>query len=142
MSINTYVPDDTKILHIAKVDFSRRVSPEKIHLVQYDSGIPVVAVELYNNGKIYILPDSTDLEVKVRWGITNTKFIHKDILGCNEERNKVYFEIDSDLTDIPGTFNPILELVENSNENIGILGSSPMIFIIERNPIPKEMEEI
>lgn len=140
MSIITYVPNENKIVHETKVDFSKRVVPETIQLVQYDSGIPIIAVSLYLNGQVYSILDDIALAMKVRWSKTGQPFVHKDILGCNAARTIAYVGIDSEMTDIYGEYNPVLELVETVNNIDKRMGSSSFPVIVNRNPITKEME--
>lgn len=130
MGIDIYTPDSNKIVHKTKVDFMRRIIPETIYLVQHDSLIPVVEVKLYSNGVPFLIPDNEGVEMSVRWG----DGIKKDILGCNVNRSIIYFDIDSEMSNKFGLFNPILELVVT--ETTQKLGSSPMIFSIDENPIP------
>ena len=107
MGIDIYMPDSNKIVHKTKVDFMKRIIPETIYLVQYDSLIPVIEVRLYSNGTPFIISDNEGVEMSVRWG----DGIKKDILGCNVNRNIIYFDIDSEMSNKFGLFNPILELV-------------------------------
>lgn len=130
MGMQQYTPDSNKIVHKTKVDFMRRIIPETIYLVQYDSLIPVIEVKLYSNGVPFIIPDNEGAEMSVRWG----DGIKKDILGYNVNRSIIYFDIDSEMSNKFGLFNPILELVVT--ETTQKLGSSPMIFNIDENPIP------
>lgn len=136
MGIDIYTPDSNKIVHKTKVDFIKRIIPETIHLVQYDSIIPVVEVSLYFNGDVYTIDDNENVSMKIRWGRKYEEpFVIKDILGCNNSRDKIYFSIDSDMTHEFGFFNPILELVVNNDSTKQRLGSSAMIFEVDSNPI-------
>ena len=135
MGINTYTPDSNKIVHKTKVDFVKRIVPERIHIVQYDSVIPVIAVNLYTNGDIQVLPNDPLIDMKVRWSKNGRDFTHKDILGCNQARNIVYFSIDSEMSEQYGVYYPILELVVPVNDTFDRVGSSSMIFEVHQNPI-------
>ena len=133
MGIDIYTPDSNKIIHKTKVDFIKRIIPETIYLVQYDSLIPIIEVDLYSNGIPFIIPDNEGVEMSVRWD----NGIKKDILGCNLDRSTVYFDISQEMSNKFGLFNPILELVVHVNEITQKLGSSKMIFNIDENPIPE-----
>jgi len=138
MGIDIYTPDLRNIVHETKVDFMKRIIPRTVHIVQYDSLIPVIKVLLYLNGSKYSIVDDPNVEMKVRWSKKgNLSFIEKDILGCNSTRDAIYFSVDSDMTNDFGTFNPILELVVPVNDTLNRVGSSPMIFEIDANPIPE-----
>ncbi len=133
MCIDIYMPDSNKIVHKTKVDFMKRIIPETIYLVQYDSLIPVIEVRLYSNGVPFIISDNEGVEMSVRWG----DGIKKDILGCNPDRSTIYFDISQEMSNKFGLFNPILELIVQINETTQKLGSSKMIFNIDENPIPE-----
>lgn len=133
MGINVYIPDSNKIIHKTKVDFMKRIIPEEIYLVQYDSLIPIIEVDLYSNGIPFVIPDNESVEMSIRWN----NGIKKDILGCSPDRSTIYFDISQEMSNKFGLFNPILELVVHTNETTQKLGSSKMIFNIDENPIPE-----
>ena len=139
MSISTYIPDDTKIIHKTKVDFRARLNNNTINLVQYDRVIPVLAIELYSNNNKYVLPDDANLEGKIRWGRTKTNQHVKDILGCNADRDVIYVTVDQDMTDIHGSYDAIIELVVPVNNTYNRMGSSPIKIVVDANPV-QEME--
>jgi len=125
----TYTPADDRIVHNAVVDFCKRSISKPVHIVQYDSGLPVLAVNLYLNGNEYIIPVNT--EANIRFSKNDGSFVYNPALGCNEERNTVYFEITQQMTARKGSFSPIVELKVNDN----IAGSSNIEIEIDRNPI-------
>lgn len=129
MAITTYVPDSSLILHETKVDFIKRDIVEYVHVVQYDKNLSLLAIELYMDGEVYTLPP--DSFVKIRWGKEDHTFVYKDALGCNEERNIVYFEVDQQMSYFYGAHYPILELAIDGN----FAGSSPVPVFVDRNPI-------
>lgn len=120
---------ELNIMHYAKVDFASRMNTDVIFLVQYDRSLPIVEVELFFNGLIYVIPENA--EIKVRWGKRDHTYIYKDVIGCNPERTKVYFDIDEQMTYFDGEANPILELRITSM----VAGSSYIPVFIDRNPI-------
>ena len=134
MGIQTYIPDQSRIVHVTKVDFGLRKIQEPIHLVQYDNRIPIIAVSLYINGGLFVIP-AEDTEIKVRWAKKDHTFIYKDILGCNVARTVVYFEVDEQMSYYDGAHNPILELLEPNGANFDTAGSSSIPIIIDRNPV-------
>ena len=127
-----YTVKDHDIVHETSVDFVLRSVSKEVHLVQYDSLLPIVKVDLYENGERYILP--SDAEVSLRLGKVDHTFVYKRVLGCNEERNAVYFNIDGSITTIDSKIIAVLELMINGNT----AGSSPIKIIIDRNPIQEE----
>ena len=140
MGVPIYAPDSLKIVHVTKVDFSRRHTQEPLYLVQYDREIPVIQVHLYLNGNVYSIPAGETVDVKVRWGKDDSHFVHKDILGSNEARTIVYIGVDLEMTKNPGVYNPILELVVPINDTINKSGSSPFKVVVEQNPIENTEE--
>jgi len=143
MSIEEYTPGSFVIIHNAIVDFSRRVIQKPIMLVQYDALIPVIEVSLYKNGKKYSLPEPDesspgsidDINMKVRWCKKDKTYVYKDILGCNEDRNIIYFNISSDMSCDYGMFEPILEIIIKFEELEYKVGSSTIPIIFDRNPV-------
>ena len=140
MGVITYTPDSNKIVHVTKVDFAKRILPKTIQLVQYDSVIPVIAVNLYLNDEDYTIPEGVDIDMMVRWSKTGKPFVHKDILGCNASRNIAYVGIDSTMTNEYGEYNPILELVVLEDTVEKRMGSFPFKVIVSKNTI-EETEE-
>lgn len=127
--MNTYIPNQNDIIHETSVDFVLRPCTKEIHIVQYDKSLPVIKVELFRNGERYVLPENAAVNVRV--GKLDHTFVYSSILGTNEERNVVYFEISYQMTTIPGRIWPVLEVIENAK----VACSSPLCFIIECNPI-------
>ena len=62
MSVSTYVPDSTKILHIAYADFVSRQIGRTVHVVQYDDSLPLLAVKLFSDGQPYTIPSNANLK--------------------------------------------------------------------------------
>ena len=129
MSVIQYIPSPSNIVHDAKVDFRQRIIQPVIHIVQYDKSLPIVAVKLYNNGIAYALP--VDADVSVRWGKRDHTFVYNAVLGCNVDRNIVYFEITEQMTVFYGEHNPIIELRVGDT----LASSGYISFYIDRNPI-------
>ncbi len=127
--MNIYTVKDTDIVHKTSADFITRWCAEEVHIVQYDDVQPIVAVELFMNSVKYILPDG--YEANLRFGKKDRTFIYKPVLGCNTERNTVYFNVDEQMSLLHGKVNPIIELTYNGS----VVGSSPIPFVVDRNPV-------
>ena len=54
MSMETFTPSETDIVHRTRVDLILRPVQNTIHIVQYDDGLPLIEVELYRNGSVYL----------------------------------------------------------------------------------------
>lgn len=130
-----YSPPSTAQIKRCSVDFDLRREPPKIYLVQYDKTLPVVEVALNKGGTAYQLPE--DAEVNIRMGKRNKLAVYNPVLGCNEDRDRVYVEITTQMTTQDGVFDPILELLVGG----GIAGTSPIQFIVQRNPVQDDAVE-
>lgn len=130
-----YSPPSTAQIKRCSVDFDLRREPPKIYLVQYDKTLPVVEVALNKGGTAYQLPE--DAEVNIRMGKRNKLAVYNPVLGCNEDRDRVYVEITTQMTTQEGVFDPILELMVGG----GIAGTSPIQFIVQRNPVQDDAVE-
>jgi len=133
MKVSTYIPEPYKIIHNTSVDFSIRRIEKPVHIVQYDKQLPIIAVSLYLNGKKYAL--DLNMEAKVRWSKQDGTYIYKYVLGCNQERNIVYFEIDDQMSYFYGRCEPVIELFIVDNGVGKKANSSPIYIEIDRNPI-------
>lgn len=121
-----------RIFHETSANFgdkARVVQP--VHIVQYDKSMPIVCVKLYNNGLPYVLPNSV-AAVTIRWGKSDRTFVIKDVLGTNEERTAVYFDVDEQMTVLYGEANPIIEIKLDDGV---VSGSTSIPFRIDRNPV-------
>ena len=132
--LKEYTPDETKIIHTGSVDFNSRSNMVRpIHLVQYDDTLPIMALTLYNSGKIYSVPEK--YTSNIRFMKKDGTYILNPALGCNTERNVLYFEVTQNMTFVHGTFNPIIDLAD---ENAHVAGSSAFTVIIDQNPVQED----
>jgi hypothetical protein len=127
--MDIYTVKDTDIVYETSVDFGTRQVPQDIHIVQYDSSQPIIAVELYKNGRVFKLP--AGYEANVRLGKKDRTFVYKAVLGCSSDRATLYFKIDEQMTLLDGRVGPIIELAYSGS----VVGSSPIPICIDRNPI-------
>ena len=130
MTLDTYTPKNTQIVHSTSVDFSSRPIGEPVHIVQYDDRIPILAVSLYKDGQVYKVP--TEASANIRWGKPDRKFVYNPAIGISADRSILYFEVTVQMVTVCGSAAPIVEL-EYSDGNA--VGSSPITIIIDRNPI-------
>lgn len=137
MAVTNYTPPSTRIIHWTGVDFNSRPSNfAPVHLVQYDQRLPIIAVDLYNNGQKYILPSNVNANILVE-KIDGT-FVSNPALGCNSERNVLYFEVTYQMLFFSGTIKPVVELKMSDTETSG---SSPITVIVDRNPVQENAKE-
>lgn len=131
--MNIYIEGAHDIIHETSVDFVLRPCSKEVNIVQYDLTLPIVKVNLYKNGERYQLEN--DVEANVRFGKLDHTFVYKAVLGCNAERNAVYFQVDEQMTLIAGRVSPTIELKWEYNNTTGFANSSPIPVVITRNPI-------
>jgi len=128
--MNTYTPSSDRIIHYTYADFTGRLIPRPVHVVQYDSSLPILAVTLYNDGQPYSISETT--EANIRWHKADGNTVYNPALGCNAERGVIYFEITKQMTGAPGTTEPVVELF-GSPTDVACSGSFPVI--IDKNPV-------
>ena len=128
MSVSTYTPDSTKILHTAYADFVSRQIGRTIHVVQYDDSLPLLAVKLFSDGQPYTIPSNAEISIKLG------KFVYNPVLGCDSARHTAYFEITYQMVVLAETVSPIIEVRIGTS----IAASSSIGIIIDRNPIQRE----
>lgn len=130
MSVNTYTPESTKIIHEASVDFMDRTSiGDIVHLMQYDNSLPIIAVKLFSKGSPYSIPNDMDVNVRVRKA--DNTVIYNPVLGCNEDRNVVYVEATLQMCTIEGDAFGIIELINGEV----VAGSGRFNILVDENPV-------
>lgn len=127
--MNVYTPGLDRIIHSTSADFNKRTLPRPVHIVQYDDGIPILAVTLYLDGNQYTIP--ANAEMNIRFGKKDGTFVYNPALGCSSDRHIVYFEITQQMTVFQGRFTPIVEVVIGGD----VAGSGCLDIEIDRNPI-------
>ena len=127
--MNEYIVTQNVIIHETSVDFVLRSVGKEVHLVQYDNLLPVIKVNLYNNGEKYILPN--EAHVNLRFGKVDRTFVYEEALGCNHDRDAVYFAVTDQMTVINSTVAPVVEIVIGTDHS----SSSSFKVIIDKNPI-------
>ena len=132
----TYVPVE-KIIHTTKVDLNYRNNiPDQIHLVQYDSYIPVIKIDLYNCGEPFAV---NAMEcVNVRWFKPDATFVYNPALGVTADRKSVYIAITQQMTAAYGTAKAIVEILRGSDS---LVGTATFEVVIDRNPVGEDAIE-
>ena len=133
MGVSNYTP--TGISHATSVDFSKRSVNQPVHIVQYDRSLPILAVSLYNNGQLYRLSESMD--VNIRLGKPDRTFVYNKALGCDSTRTIVYFEITQQMSLFDGEFYPVIEIMDGER----IANSSTIYLVVDRNPVQHDYIE-
>lgn len=133
--VTIYSPSATAQIKHCAVDFDLRREPVPIHLVQYDKTLPILEVALYKGSVPYRLPE--DAEANVRMGKRNNLIVYNPVLGCGENRDRVYIAITPQMTTQEGIFDPIVEVLVDG----GLAGTSPMRLVVDRNPAQEDAIE-
>lgn len=134
--MKTYVPDtSSRIVHYTSVDFTKRTVQTPIHLVQYDSSLPIIAITLMEGTNAYSLPANGVAEL--RYGKNDYTFVIADALGQSADSTIVYFEITYQMTVESGEHHPVVSIWVDDK----IAASSTINIIIDRNPVQNEQIE-
>lgn len=138
MSLNTYTPDSTKIVHEATVDFKTRSSVGPVvHLVQFDNSLPIIAVKLYSDGIPYKIPTSMNANVKVRKP-DNTS-VYNPLLGCSSDRSIAYVEVTAQMCAVDGDLFAVIEVLNDAGTVIA--SSSAFNLLVDVNPVNSDTIE-
>lgn len=124
----TYTPTATEIVHTTKVDFRRRPIVEAIHLMQYDSGMPIIAAELYSDGLSFQAPSGST--IKLRFNDRHGATVYSSALGTDSTGHIVYFRVTSEMTQTSGARFPVIELTYGDTKACSsdipiLIGSTP-----------------
>lgn len=132
-----YTPSTYKIVHNTSVDFRSRSVNQPVHLVQYDDTLPIIAVKLYADGSSFSVNPGDNTELELRFGKLDNTFSIIKTLGLDNSKTIAYFEISPQMTLYHGDYYPVLSLTYDKT----VAASSPIHFIIDRNPVQNGMIE-
>lgn len=124
-----YTPDSNRVVHYTYADMTARQIVRPVHLVQYDQGLPIIAVKLYNDGLEYTIP--TNATVNIRCGKVDGNFVYNPALGWSSDMHTVYFEVTEQMTAVAGEMSPIVEIELNNK----IVSSGAIAIQIDFNPV-------
>ena len=130
--MGVYTPDSNRVVHHTYADMTARQIVRPVHLVQYDQGIPIIAVKLYTDGLEYTIP--TNATVNIRCGKGDGNFVYNPALGWDSAMHTVYFEVTKQMTALAGEINPIVEIELNNK----IVSSGAIAVQIDFNPVQEE----
>lgn len=130
--MGVYTPDSNRVVHYTYADMTARQIVRPVHLVQYDQGLPIIAVKLYNDGLEYTIP--TNATVNVRCGKVDGNFVYNPALGWDSAMHTVYFEVTKQMTALAGEINPIVEIELNNK----IVSSGAIAVQIDFNPVQEQ----
>lgn len=130
--MGVYTPDSNRVVHYTYADMTARQIVRPVHLVQYDQGLPIIAVKLYNDGLEYTIP--TNATVNIRCGKVDGNFVYNPALGWDSAMHTVYFEVTKQMTALAGEINPIVEIELNNK----IVSSGAIAMQIDFNPVQEQ----
>ncbi len=125
-------PPENSILHPVEAYLDRRSAQEPVHLVQYDTGIPVLTVALFQKDKPYAVPAGA--AVNLRLNKPDGTCVYDPVLGLSQDRRTVYVQVSRQMTAAAGLANAILEILLNG----GVVGTASFLLFLEANPVTDE----
>lgn len=130
--MGVYTPDSNRVVHYTYADMTARQIVRPVHLVQYDQGLPIIAVKLYNDGLEYTIP--ANATVNIRCGKVDGNFVYNPALGWDSAMHTVYFEVTKQMIALAGEINPIVEIELNNK----IVSSGAIAVQIDFNPVQEQ----
>lgn len=128
----TYTPPSTSVIHNAQVSLTFRSPASVVHLVQYDTTVPIVAVALTANGQPYTVPAGA--AVNVRLAKPDGTYVYNPAYGLSEDSQTVYIAVTVQMTVCSGRLAPVVEVVIDG----GVASTGFFILDIDPNPIPED----
>lgn len=137
------------IKHNVSVDFINRDSIQVVNFVQHDQNIPVLSVDLYSGGsKLEIDLSSVSAKIYLRVSLPNGAFADiesTETSGNNTTKiSTVTFGLGYNVFPAYGAAKAIVLITEKapgSTEYTNRAGSSPIVFMIDKDPIQDGSEE-
>lgn len=139
------------IEHHVSVDFTNRDSIQVVNFVQHDQNIPVLFVDLYSGGsKLEIDFSKTIAKIYLRVSLPNGAFADIESTETSGDGPKsgkistVTFGLGYNVFPAYGAANAIVLITEKatgSTEYTNRAGSSPIVFMIDKDPIQDGSEE-
>lgn len=139
------------IEHHVSVDFTNRDSIQVVNFVQHDQNIPVLFVDLYSGGsKLEIDFSKTTAKIYLRVSLPNGAFADVESTETSGDGPKsgkistVTFGLGYNVFPAYGAAKAIVLITEKatgSTEYANRAGSSPIVFMIDKDPIQDGSEE-
>lgn len=120
-----------RIVHETDADLVSNNYPSTVTFVQYDDTLPVLAVRLLSSGSEYVLPSGAACNIRILKQDGTTAYL--PATGCDSARSTAYFEINDDMTDVPGQLESTIEVVVGNQ----VAGTSPLNIVIDQNPVQR-----
>lgn len=131
------------ITHKVSVDFINRDSIQVVNFVQHDQNIPVLSVDLYSGGsKLEV--DLSSAKIYLRVSLPNGAFADVEPTETSGWKSTVTFGLGYNVFPAHGEAKAIVLITEKaagSTEYTNRAGSSPIVFMIDKDPIQDGSEE-
>ena len=131
------------IKHNVSVDFINRDSIQVVNFVQHDQNIPVLSVDLYSGGsKLEV--DLSSAKIYLRVSLPNGAFADVEPTETSGWKSNVTFRLGYNVFPAYGAAKAIILITEKapgSTEYTNRAGSSPIVFMIDKDPIQDGSEE-
>ena len=131
------------ITHNVSVDFINRDSIQVVNFVQHDQNIPVLSVDLYSGGsKLEV--DLSSAKIYLRVSLPNGAFADVEPTETSGWKSNVTFRLGYNVFPAYGAAKAIILITEKapgSTEYTNRAGSSPIVFMIDKDPIQDGSEE-
>ena len=128
-------PPENSIVHSTSVSLTSRSPSEPVHLVQYDTTMPFVAVALTSNGQPYTVPSGAAVNVRLKK--PDGHYVYDPAYGVSSDGQTVYIAITVQMTVVAGKISPIVEVVLDG----AVAGTGFFVLDIDPNPIPEDAIE-
>ena len=125
-------PPETSIQHSAQVSLTSRSPASVVHLVQYDTTVPIIAVALTANGQPYTVPAGA--AVNVRLAKPDGTYVYNPAYGLSDDSQTAYIAVTVQMTVCSGRLAPVIEVVIDG----GVAATGFFILDIDPNPIPED----
>lgn len=130
-----YTVPATSIVHNAQASLTDRSPASVVHLTQYDTTMPIIAVALTANGQPYTVPSGA--AVNIRMAKPGGTFVYDPALGVTADAQTAYIGTTVQMTTVWGRLNAIVEVVLNG----AVAGTGVFVLDIAENPVPEDAIE-
>lgn len=129
MAVTTYTPPAGRVILNTWAALGSRCVPQRVYLMQYDEGLPVVACALYKDGQPFAVPTGASVRLRMDKGGYP---VYHDALGVSAARTVAYFEITAAMTVRYGDFAAVIEIETADGDTAG---TGYLRLEVRKNPV-------
>ncbi len=137
--LNTFPLPTESVVHELNANLDTHNGLNTVCLTQYDKTIPILAVHLFTKNGEWPVPEGCEANVRMRK--PDGKHVYDPVLGTSADRKTVYIAITAQMTAAHGLGEAILEVIQDKEGKVGVIGSSTFTLDIARNPVPEDAYE-